>query len=373
MKKNIILYIIATIILIYILIFKIILTKIPHSEIINILFWCILSVITYLKYKYPKSKSYIKKSTDRLIVISLLSLFIVVNLIGLVIGFAKNPLNTSLTGIIRNIYSEVIVIFLQEYIRYIFCKNSKDDLKPIIFITIIFVILNIIMQINAYNLRTSEGIFCFICACVILSLAEQSLYTYISYQVAFSSTLLFRIPFSLYTYVVPIVPNLGEYLFSTINLVYYYVIYHSISTNMQKYDKHKERISNVARTVFATPIVLFLIVLIILISIGSNSMKDEYGRGDAVIYRKTAANQQGALEKGLILVFKKGDTVITHRIIEINKDDNGKIYYQTKGDNNKAADNFIVYPDEVMGYVVYKIPYIGYPTILLTEAFDKEE
>ncbi|MBR6133718.1 MAG: signal peptidase I [Bacilli bacterium] len=381
MKNKNLLYVIANVILIYILIFKIILTKNTYTRIIDIAFWVIISIITYILFRLPKSKSYIKKSTNRLIIISLLSLFVIVNLLGILIGFGKNPLNTSFIGIIKNIYSEIIIIVLQEYIRYIFCKNSQEDLKPAIFITTIYIILNIIMQINSYNLHTTEGIFCFVCAAVILTIAEQSLYTYMTYQVSISTTILFRLPFNLYTYIVPIIPALGEYLLSTINLIYFYLIYNTISINMEKYDKKKARLPRVAKTVFITPIILFLLFIIVLISgvlgyqlvtIGSNSMLNEYGRGDAVIYKKIALEEQNELEEGSILVFRKNDLVVTHRIIDITEHNNERIY-KTKGDNNEKADNFVVNEDEVLGYVIYKVPYIGYPTILLNELFEKEK
>ena len=182
-------------------------------------------------------------------------------------------------------------------------------------------------------------------------------------------------------YIVPIIPVLGEYLFSTINLIYFYLIYNTISTNMQKYDKKKAKLPAITKTVFITPVIIFLIVLMILISgifkyqlvtIGSNSMLNVYGRGDAVIYKKVTKETRGELQEGSILVFKKNELVVTHRIISI-ADITGEVIYKTKGDNNESADNFVVNEDEVMGYVVYKIPYIGYPTILLKELFEKEQ
>jgi signal peptidase len=72
------------------------------------------------------------------------------------------------------------------------------------------------------------------------------------------------------------------------------------------------------------------------------------------------------------LVFKKDELVVTHRIIDIIEHNNEKIY-KTKGDNNEDEDNFVVNQDEVLGYVIYKVPYIGYPTILLDEFLDREK
>ena len=54
-----------------------------------------------------------------------------------------------------------------------------------------------------------------------------------------------------------------------------------------------------------------------------------------------------------------GNTPITHRIIEvIDKPDIGKIY-RVKGDANEVADDEKVYPSNIIGKVMFKIPQLG--------------
>lgn len=50
---------------------------------------------------------------------------------------------------------------------------------------------------------------------------------------------------------------------------------------------------------------------------------------------------------------------ITHRVIAINKDNDGNYFYQTKGDNNLVEDGVNVSFDSVVGKVALKIPKLG--------------
>ena len=46
--------------------------------------------------------------------------------------------------------------------------------------------------------------------------------------------------------------------------------------------------------------------------------------------------------------------------------------FKTKGDANAMIDDFYVVKDNLMGKVLFKIKYIGKPTLWLRKVFDKE-
>jgi signal peptidase len=46
---------------------------------------------------------------------------------------------------------------------------------------------------------------------------------------------------------------------------------------------------------------------------------------------------------------KNGVAVVTHRVIEIITDDDGKLYFRTKGDNNNAIDKASVPAENLVG------------------------
>lgn len=55
--------------------------------------------------------------------------------------------------------------------------------------------------------------------------------------------------------------------------------------------------------------------------------------------------------------------LVTHRIVEVGYQADGDLTFTTRGDNNGADDQPIV-GDQVMGKVVYSVPYVGYVTTL---------
>lgn len=55
----------------------------------------------------------------------------------------------------------------------------------------------------------------------------------------------------------------------------------------------------------------------------------------------------------------KKETPTTHRIVEINEE-NGKKEFITKGDTNNAPDQRVVAADEIIGKVLFSVPYAGY-------------
>jgi len=85
----------------------------------------------------------------------------------------------------------------------------------------------------------------------------------------------------------------------------------------------------------------------------SGSMKPNLEIGDIVIIKEIEN-----INKGDIITFKQQDSIITHRVVDIIKED-GKIYYQTKGDKNNSNDENLVEYKDIEGIYVYRIPKIG--------------
>ena len=94
-------------------------------------------------------------------------------------------------------------------------------------------------------------------------------------------------------------------------------------------------------------------------------MNPIYYRGDAVIYEKKEATE---VKEGDILVFKKRNATITHRVVKII-DKGNTLAFQTKGDNNDDLDLDVVNSSEVLGTVKYVVKYLGYPTLWFNDTF----
>ena len=93
----------------------------------------------------------------------------------------------------------------------------------------------------------------------------------------------------------------------------------------------------------------------------SGSMVPELEIGDIVIVKTINPEE---LEENEIISFRKGQSVITHRIIEIMETDNGR-EFKTKGDSNNTEDTEIIRDTEIEGKVIQKIPLIGKFALML--------
>jgi signal peptidase len=90
-------------------------------------------------------------------------------------------------------------------------------------------------------------------------------------------------------------------------------------------------------------------------------MTPAYPVGTVVIAKKVDAD---TLKVGDVISFYSQDPTIagmpnTHRIVSISKDEAGKTYFITKGDNNPTADKYPVYEAKVIGKVQGSIGSVG--------------
>lgn len=89
--------------------------------------------------------------------------------------------------------------------------------------------------------------------------------------------------------------------------------------------------------------------------ITTNSMEPELKKDDVVVIKKAKADN---LKQGDIITFKQNGETITHRIVQIDDIENGKLYI-TKGDNNNVQDEQGLRFDQIEGKLVIKIPQLG--------------
>ena len=87
----------------------------------------------------------------------------------------------------------------------------------------------------------------------------------------------------------------------------------------------------------------------------SESMEPTIMTGDAILVKEV---KQEELKVKDIISFQDGDSINTHRIVEI-LEDNGIIKYKTKGDNNKKEDKELVTYDKIEGVYQFRIKGFG--------------
>ncbi len=90
----------------------------------------------------------------------------------------------------------------------------------------------------------------------------------------------------------------------------------------------------------------------------SGSMEPEYPVGSLIFVK--AADPE-AIREGDVITFRLSETLTaTHRVIGVERGEDGALNFQTKGDANAAADARPVHEKNVVGRPVFKIPHLGY-------------
>lgn len=98
-----------------------------------------------------------------------------------------------------------------------------------------------------------------------------------------------------------------------------------------------------------------------------------FNKGDIMLL---VGVDEANLERGDILVFWSGKPFpIIHRTTKIWVDEQtGERYFETKGDNNRnqvqqppVLDETRIYPEQVVGKAVFRIPFLGYVKIWFTD------
>ncbi|MBQ6494740.1 MAG: signal peptidase I [Bacilli bacterium] len=380
MKKNTkVIYISEIILLIYILFLSLFMNRISYnlknSSVVVVLLLVLVILLTFFGFK--KDKNYLKGSSARIVTAALMTFMIITYGLGIILGFTRGYIYNNLYEFLKDVSPILIITIEIELLRHTVIKNSFKNKKTIIFYTIISIILNIILEINIGILNTAEDKFIFLSTIIFPIIAEEALCSYMTYKIALLPSLIYKLVIKLYIYLVPIIPNLGNYIYSVVNIILPFVIYSILSKIVIRYEKEKQKLRKINRVVITIPLAACLVVLILLISgifkfkliaIASNSMSPTYKRGDAIIYEKINVKE---LKVGDILAFQKNSIVVTHRIVEIWKQDD-RYYFTTKGDNNNTNDADKIEEKNVLGRVQFSFKYIGYPTVLINEFFGKE-
>ncbi len=380
MKQNTkIIYISEAVLAMFVILLALFINKISYDTrnfyVVIVLLLVLVILLAFFGYK--KDKNYLKGSSARIIIATLMTFMLVIYGIGIILGFSKGYVYHNIFEFIQNIGPVFIINIEIELARYLVAKGSFKNKLPLIIFTLLSIVINVLFEINLTTLASAEDKFIFLSTIILPIIAEEALCSYMTYKISLLPSLIYKLVIKLYIYILPIVPNLGNYLYSVVNIILPFTAYYILNKTIIRYEKEKQELKKVNSVLFTIPLFTFLVLLIILISgifkykliaIASNSMSPTYKRGDAVIYEKVDVKD---LEIGDILAFQKNNIVVTHRIVEIWRR-NDKYYFTTKGDNNDSVDDFKVEEKLVLGRVKSRYKYVGYPTVLINEFFGKE-
>lgn len=294
----------------------------------------------------------------------------IIYFLGMITGFYSSTVKLSIWSIINYIIPYIVIIISAEIIRKTVllkeCKYSK------IIILIATVMLDVILTTNIYNLKTAKDYFTLISFVIFASIANNLLFNYMIIKHRnMKAIIIYRLITTLYVYIIPITPDIYIFLESIIRMVIPYLIYIIMERTFNKRPQLmtiKERKKSRIITVIVCIIIGFIVMLVSCkfaigaLVIGSGSMTGTIDKGDIIIYERYGKNE--SVKTGDIIVFKSDDLKIVHRVLD-QKLMGEETRYYTKGDANQKQDDGYRTSKDVIGHVKFKIPYIGYLTLLV--------
>ncbi|MBQ2639341.1 MAG: signal peptidase I [Bacilli bacterium] len=363
--------------IIYIFLYRLFVLRhfLKYAEFITATFLVILTFFSILFFDYRKNKTNpLKKQVTIITILQIIIFFSISYGLGLFVGFLKNSYSLTFGSILNNIFATIVVIISIELLRYILLNGNSTRKVSLFFITFVLIIFELSINIGISQINSIESLFKLLTTIILPITVKSSVMSYLTLNVGYRPALIYRLVMDLYVFIVPIVPNYGEYLTSMMGILFPFLIYlYSSRTINEYYNGVEYEIQKSAFRIIDIPIISFILILVALVSgafsyyvigIATLSMTPKINKGDAVLIHKIKNIKE--VKVGDVVVFKFGNRSTVHRLVDIEKVNN-KVYYRTKGDANNTNDNINLQAKDIKGKVILRIPAVAYPSIYLNE------
>lgn len=373
-------WLILSLLIVYIVLYKFFIFQnyMKYSEFISTSFLAIVLTLSIILLGFRKDKvTILGKNVFKIVLVYIIIAFFVMYGIGSLSGYLKNTYPLNITNFLDNIVIPILIILLVEFIRYVFISANKDKKIDVILLTIILTVFELVITISTFDVFDIATTFNVTATMILPCILKNLLLSYFAYNVGYRIPIFYRLVVDMHLLVVPMIPNLGNYVNSTIFISLPILIYMSTFGIIDDARNRKEPVFNKKRfAVFDVPVSIAIVVLIAsvsgffphyMIGIGSNSMKPTISKGDAVVLEKV--NNKTNFKKGDIIAYSNGKITIVHRIKDIMINGDKKTYVMM-GDANSGPDPRPVGRNQIKGIYKFKIPFIAWPTVWLTELFN---
>lgn len=344
------------------------------------IFLLIADFLFFLILGFEKDNKRLKKEVTFEVFICTIIFLLFYYVFGIFISFAYTDDYLTIYGIEKIILPLLLTIVFKEDLRKSLLTKCGDSKFLMIYTFLIFILIDISSSLSIIKINDSYNIFLFIALTLLPSISRNIFATYISKNVGTEPIILYLIITTLYEYIIPIVPNPNRYLKSIIDFIIPIIMLVRVIKVVDKYsDKdyeiernyNKLRVAYLIIPIFITSLVVYLVsgyFKYYAIAIASGSMKPVFDRGYVVVVEQVGAKYDNydKLQNGEIIAFKTEKEIVVHRIIKKIETKDEVIYY-TKGDANPKEDNYAIKRENIVGIVRFKVPFIGYPTIWLSE------
>ena len=247
-----------------------------------VIFLLLITIVFKYFFGLEKDRNRYVKDVLLDILIILMIFFLIYYLSGIFIGFIRTDNYYSYYGITTFIIPLLLSIILKEYLRYNMLKKSEGNKLLVISTCILFIMIDLTNVISINIFTSVYKIFMFMALTLLPIVSENIVCTYISTKLGYKPNLLWLLVINLYSYLLPIVPNISDYLYSIIFIIFPVIIGYRTYLFMQKSNirntknllRKKEYISTILTCVFLIIVIYFTsgYFKYYAITIGSGSM-----------------------------------------------------------------------------------------------------
>lgn len=338
------------------------------------LFLFFVLVIFKFLFGFEKDRHRYVKNIILEIIIVLIFSFIVYYLFGLVIGFSGTSKYHNFYSLFHLILPLVFYICVKEYLRFSILVKASLSKFLIVLVCILFIFIDC-STVFSMGLTYTKETFLVIALSLMSAISENILCTFIALNFGYKPNIVYLLIVKLYVYLLPIVPNPSEYVYSMIYFIFPLLVLFHLKRWLFKANMDEDVTSRSNRLVLYFPIFIFVIFLVYFISgyfkyymvaVATGSMVPKINKGDVVIVNQRY--DKSDLKKGVIIAYDYNGKIVVHRIHHFVKGKSDVIIY-TKGDANSSVDGYKITLDMVIGTVNFKIPFIGYPTVWINESW----
>ena len=295
---------------------------------------------------------------------------------GLEFGFYKNPYKLNFSNFFKYILPIATVITATEVIRFVFIAQNDKVTNALCYLSC--VVSDVLVCSNIPSVTSFNRFMDLVAGALFPALISNLLYNYLSKRYGIFPSLVFKLLTTLHAYVIPVVSGISESLVNFIRILLPIAIYLFIDTLYEK--KRRYALGNtskfwrVASRALTVLVIIIMIGTLMLVSnqfyygayvVATDSMTGELNRGDVAIYE---SYEDQLITEGQVIVFEKNNSIVIHRVVDIEIINGGARYY-TKGDVNDDNDDGFITGSDIVGLVNVKLPYFGYPTLWIRSLF----
>lgn len=354
-----------------------------YNNIIKALLWCFVAFIVWSFPKIrPNGPLNLRRFINQWAFIFAIMYIAITIFAGFIDGLGKSPYSHSLTGILLNIVLIGSTLIGREFVRSYLVNSFTKKENYFVFISIAFLMTLTDISLNDYiEIKSlSEGVE-LIAQYIGPEFGQNLFAVYLVYLGGPFTSIIYLGIIKSFHWLSPILPDLKwitTALVGMLSPIFFLMslqtIYKTASKKIKAKDKNEESpISWIITSIISIVIIWFAVGVFPIYPsvIATGSMEPMIKPGDIILVKKIVdMDSINNLKIDDVIQFQRDSILISHRIIEIDNDEEEGLGFKTKGDNNSGPDTDIVKPQDVKGTIVYTIPKLGWPTLLIKSDTD---